>query len=61
MRIALKLNCINAVQKNRSSARMMSYIIYMEILDSCDESINAIPSLRIFFIEDNDSTKYFYM
>jgi len=36
------------------------YCLY-EILDSYDEdeSINAILSLRIFFIENNDGIKYF--
>jgi len=41
---------------------MASYIVYMEVLDSCDEneSINAIPSLKKFLIKDDD-TKCFRM
>ena len=40
-----------------------SYIIYMEVLDSCDEdeSINTTSPLRIFLIKDNDGTKCFCM
>lgn len=35
---------------------MASHIVYMEVLNSCDEdkSINAIPLLRKFLIKDND-------
>jgi len=42
---------------------MASHIVYMEVLNSCneDESINAIPSLKKFLIKDNNGTQCFCM